>query len=350
MSKPPKILVTGAAGFIGFHLIQGLLSKTDWQVVGLDNLNSYYDPNLKLDRLRELNLDVDLLTAVRGPVQAGNRFAFYRMDMESSEAIDRLFESEKPDMVINLAAQAGVRYSLEAPRSYIKSNVSGFLNILEGCRTSGVKHLIYASSSSVYGLNTKVPFSTADPVDHPVSLYAASKRSNELMAHTYSHLFNIPTTGLRFFTVYGPYGRPDMAYFHFTRRILAGQPIRVFNHGKMRRDFTYVEDVVNGIIKLLEAPVPAANGTEMAVHKSSAPFALYNIGNNKPVELMEFIQTLEDLLGKKAVMQFEDMQAGDIVKTYADIDDLYQLTGFRPKTDLRTGLAHFVNWYKSYYL
>ena len=350
MTRPDKkILITGAAGFIGYHLVSQLLADETMTVIGLDNLNSYYDPELKLGRLRKLGIQTDTLMARRGPIEVSENFSFYRLDLENASALDKLFQQEKPDIVVNLAAQAGVRYSLQAPRAYVKSNVAGFLNILEGCRENGVEHLIYASSSSVYGLNRQVPFSTSDPVDHPVSLYAATKRSNELMAHTYSHLFQLPTTGLRFFTVYGPFGRPDMAYFHFTKKILESRPIRVFNHGRMRRDFTYVDDVVNGMIGLLNVPPPQAGGDPQAVDESSAPFRLFNIGNNKPVELMVFINTLEELLGKKAIIQMEGMQPGDLEATYANIDDLQALTGFTPSTDIRTGLSRFVEWYKAYY-
>ncbi len=332
-----NILVTGAAGFIGFHLSARLLRDGD-RVVGLDNLNSYYDVQLKLDRLKQLEADP--------------RFSFHRLDLEDTEAVGELFRQERFDVVVNLAAQAGVRYSLENPRAYIDSNIVGFTNILEGCRHYGVKHLVYASSSSVYGANTKMPFSVHQNVDHPLSLYAASKKANELMAHTYSGLFNLPTTGLRFFTVYGPWGRPDMALFLFTRAILEGRPIDVFNHGRMQRDFTYIDDIVEGIVRVMgRTPVPAAGWDGMAPDPgtSFAPYAIYNIGNNSPVELSRFIQVLEECLGRKAEKNYLPMQAGDVPATYADIDDLSRDVGFRPSTPIEEGIARFVSWYRDYY-
>jgi UDP-glucuronate 4-epimerase len=319
------ILVTGAAGFVGFHLSQKLL-HLGYTVLGLDNLNSYYDPRLKQARLKQL-IDYP-------------GFTFHKLDLSDTGAIAELFAQHQPDVVVHLAAQAGVRYSLENPHAYVDSNLVGFLNILEGCRHHSVQHLVYASSSSVYGANTKVPFSVSDPVNHPVSLYAATKRANELMAYTYSHLYQIPATGLRFFTVYGPWGRPDMAYFSFTRAILSGQPIKVFNHGDMRRDFTYIDDIVTGILQVMEHPPDEAQ---------KPPHRLYNLGNNQPVSLLQFISVLENCLGVPAQKEFLPMQPGDVPATYADIDDLMRDTGFRPNTPLEVGLAQFVDWYRDYY-
>jgi len=332
-----KVLVTGAAGFIGFHLSKRLLRDGD-HVVGLDNLNSYYDVQLKFDRLRQL--------------EAEPGFSFNRLGLEDTEAIGELFSRERFDVVVNLGAQAGVRYSLENPRAYIDSNIVGFTNILEGCRHQGVKHLVYASSSSVYGANTKMPFSIHQNVDHPLSLYAASKKANELMAHTYSGLFNLPTTGLRFFTVYGPWGRPDMALFLFTRAILEGRPIDVFNHGKMQRDFTYIDDIVEGVVRVMgRIPVPSEGWDGMAPDPgtSFAPYSIYNIGNNSPVELSRFIEALEECLGRKAEKNYLPLQAGDVPATYADIDDLSRDVGFRPSTPIEAGIARFVSWYRDYY-
>lgn len=332
-----KVLVTGAAGFIGFQLSKRLLREGDL-VVGLDNLNNYYDVQLKLDRLRQLEGEVG--------------FSFHRLDLEDTAAISELFAREGFDMVVNLAAQAGVRYSLENPRAYIDSNIVGFTNILEGCRHNGVRHLVYASSSSVYGANRKMPFSIHQNVDHPLSLYAASKKANELMAHTYSGLFGLPTTGLRFFTVYGPWGRPDMALFLFTRAILEGRPIDVFNYGKMQRDFTFVDDIVEGVTRILaRIPTPAEGWDGMAPDPGSsfAPYSIYNIGNNNPVELSRFIEVLEDCLGRKAEKNYLPLQAGDVPATYADIDDLSRDVGFRPATTIEEGISRFVSWYRSYY-
>jgi UDP-glucuronate 4-epimerase len=332
-----KVLVTGAAGFIGFHLSRRLLREGN-RVVGLDNLNNYYDVNLKLDRLRQL--------------EGEDGFSFHRLGLEDDMAVAELFSREGFDVVVNLAAQAGVRYSLENPRAYIDSNIVGFTNILEGCRHNGVKHLVYASSSSVYGANTKMPFSVHQNVDHPLSLYAASKKANELMAHTYSGLFSLPTTGLRFFTVYGPWGRPDMALFLFTRAILEGRPIDVFNHGRMQRDFTYVDDIVEGIVRVMgRIPTPAAdwNGRDPDPGSSFAPYAIYNIGNNSPVELGRFIEVLEACLGREAEKNYLPLQAGDVPATYADIDDLCRDVGFRPATTIEEGIARFVSWYREYY-
>lgn len=332
-----KILVTGAAGFIGFHLAQKLC-KDNWEVIGLDNLNNYYEVSLKEDRLNLL--------------RSNSNFKFYKNDLIEREIIHRIFREEKFDYVVHLAAQAGVRYSLENPYAYIDSNLSGFLNVLEGCRHNPVKHLIYASSSSVYGANTKMPFSVHDNVDHPVSLYAATKKANELMAHTYANLYKIPTTGLRFFTVYGPWGRPDMALFIFTRRIAEGKPIDVYNNGKMRRDFTYVDDIVDGIIKLipkLPQPNPDWNGDHPDSATSFAPYRLYNIGNNQPVELLKFIEVIENNLGKKAIINFMPLQPGDVPATYADVEDLMKIVGFKPSTTIEKGIGKFLEWYRSYY-
>ena len=332
-----KILVTGAAGFIGFHLSQKLLGRGD-QVLGLDNLNDYYDVTLKHARLQQLEADAN--------------FRFVRMDLADREAMADLFEQEKFDRVVNLAAQAGVRYSLINPYAYIDSNIQGFMNILEGCRHNGVEHLVYASSSSVYGANTAMPFSVHDNVDHPVSLYAASKKSNELMAHTYSHLYGLPTTGLRFFTVYGPWGRPDMALFLFTKAILADRPIDVFNFGKMRRDFTYIDDIVEGVVRTLDR-VATTNSEWTGDHPdpgtSAAPYRLYNIGNNNPVELMHLIHALESELGKEARKNMLPIQPGDVPATYADVDALIEDVGFKPSTSIEEGIARFVQWYRDYY-
>jgi UDP-glucuronate 4-epimerase len=332
-----KILVTGAAGFIGFHLSKRLCEE-GWDVTGLDNLNNYYDVNLKLARLEQLT-----------PYK---NFKFTKLDLANKENILNLFETEKFDYVINLAAQAGVRYSLINPYSYINSNISGFLNILEGCRHFAVGHLVYASSSSVYGANTKIPFSVHHNVDHPLSLYAATKKANELMAHTYSSLYNIPTTGLRFFTVYGPWGRPDMAAFLFTKAITEGRPIEVFNNGNMKRDFTYIDDIVEGVFRVttkIPQPDPEWNGEIPDTATSFAPYKIYNIGNNQPVDLMYFIQIIEEHLGKKAVKNLLPMQPGDVYATYANVDDLMKEVGFKPETDIREGLKKFIKWYMEFY-
>lgn len=336
MSKK-QVLVTGAAGFIGFHLSKYLL-KAGYAVVGIDNMNDYYEVALKESRL-------ELLQPVEG-------FTFIQLSLEDKDGLERLFKEYSFSYVVNLAAQAGVRYSLTNPQAYIDSNIQGFINILEACRHHKPEHLIYASSSSVYGANTKMPFSVHHNVDHPLSLYAATKKANELMAHTYSNLYNLPTTGLRFFTVYGPYGRPDMALFLFTKAILEGKPIDVYNHGKMKRDFTYVDDIVEGIVRLLpKAPKgnKAWNGSAPDPATSFAPYRVFNIGNNKPVELLRFIEVLEEKLGRKAVKNFMPIQPGDVPETYADIEALENAIGFRPLASIEEGIGNFVTWYKKYY-
>jgi UDP-glucuronate 4-epimerase len=337
MSNRSPILITGAAGFIGFHLARLCLGR-EHQVVGLDSLNDYYDVNLKRARLAELEK------------LAG--FTFVKADLADAQAVNGIFHKHKPEYVVNLAAQAGVRYSLENPRAYIDANIVGFLNILEACRANPVAHLTYASSSSVYGANTRMPFSVHDNVDHPLSLYAASKKANELMAHTYSHLFRIPTTGLRFFTVYGPWGRPDMALFKFTANILAGKPIDVYGEGKQRRDFTYIDDIVEGVYRVT-FKIPTENsawtGENPDPASAAAPYRVYNIGNNQPVELMRFIRVIEAKLGKKAELNLMPMQPGDVPATEANIDDLVRDVGFKPATTVETGIGHFIDWYKDYY-
>ncbi|MDR2888865.1 MAG: NAD-dependent epimerase [Lachnospiraceae bacterium] len=326
MKKSYNYLVTGAAGFIGFHLSKALLEKGE-RVIGFDNLNGYYDPQLKEARLQLL--------------KQHDRFVFIKGDLSDLEEVNEVFRTWQPEVVVNLAAQAGVRYSIDCPESYIQSNLVGFFNICEACRRYPVKHLLFASSSSVYGGNKKVPFSTGDMVDHPVSLYAATKKSNELMAYAYSNLYQIPLTGLRFFTVYGPMGRPDMAYFKFTGSILSGRPIQIYNHGDMYRDFTYVDDIVSGIeAMLLSPPQPDAQGTR---------YKIYNIGNNKPEKLLHFVEVLEEHLGVKAIKEFLPMQPGDVYQTYADIDELTKDFGFKPQTGIEVGLGKFVAWYREYY-
>ncbi len=332
-----KILLTGAAGFIGSTTTLRLLARGD-EVVGLDNLNDYYSVQLKRDRLARL--------------QVLPGFRFVQMDVADRAGMERLFAEEGFDRVIHLAAQAGVRYSLQNPHAYVDSNIVGFMNVLEGCRHSKVQHLVYASSSSVYGGNTKLPFSEHDSVDHPVSMYAATKKANELMAHTYSHLFGLPTTGLRFFTVYGPWGRPDMALFLFTKAILEGRPIDVFNHGRMQRDFTYVDDIVEGVIRVLDrvaTPDPAYVSDAPDPGTSNGPFRVFNIGNHDPVPLLDFIGCIEQALGRKAQMNLLPLQDGDVPATYADVDTLTAWTGFKPSTDIRTGIGRFVDWYRAYY-
>ncbi|HEX7686780.1 MAG TPA: NAD-dependent epimerase [Burkholderiaceae bacterium] len=335
-----KVLVTGAAGFIGMHVAQRLLARGD-EVVGIDSLNSYYDPALKAARLAEL---------ARDPRAAA--FRFERLDVADGAALQALFARERFDRVVHLAAQAGVRYSIENPQAYGEANLAGFLNVLEACRRHPVEHLVYASSSSVYGGNAKMPFSEADSVDHPVSLYAATKKANELMAHTYSHLYALPTTGLRFFTVYGPWGRPDMAYFSFTRDILAGRPIAVFNEGRMLRDFTYINDIVDGVVAVLDKPAAPDPGFEPLAPNpgtSRAPYRVFNIGNQDPVALGEFIATLERALGVEAIRDYRPMQPGDVVATHADVSALKAWTGVSPRTPLADGLARFVEWYRRYF-
>lgn len=332
-----SVLVTGAAGFIGFHLSKRLL-ELDFRVIGIDNLNDYYEVTLKQARLGILS---------RLP-----NFSFHKVALEDKSGIDAIFQNEKFNYVVNLAAQAGVRYSIQNPYAYLDSNLAGFLNVLEACRHNKTEHLIYASSSSVYGANKKMPFSVHHNVDHPISLYAATKKANELMAHTYSSLYQIPTTGLRFFTVYGPYGRPDMALFLFTKAILEGKAIDVYNHGKMRRDFTYVDDIVEGIVRLLPT-IPqgdsAWNGLEPDPASSFAPYRVFNIGNNKPVELLHFIEVLEEKLGKKAIKNLLPIQPGDVPETFADIDALEKAVGFRPTVSIEDGIGKFVDWYREYY-
>jgi len=332
-----KVLITGTAGFIGSTLAMKLLARGD-EVIGIDNVNDYYDVNLKLARLER--------------VKAHKGFTEVRGDLENRDLVADAFKTHQPQRVVNLAAQAGVRYSLENPYAYIDANVLGFLNILENCRYTGVEHLVYASTSSVYGSHTNMPFSVHESVDHPVSLYAATKKSNELMAHTYSHLFNIPTTGLRFFTVYGPWGRPDMALFLFTKNILAGKPIDVFNYGKHKRDFTYVEDIVEGVTRTLDnvaAPNPDWDSDKPDPASSKAPFRVYNIGNNKPVDLEHYIHVLEECLGKKAERNLLPLQAGDVPDTYADVSDLVNDVNYKPDTSVEDGIARFVEWYLEYY-
>lgn len=347
-----KVLITGTAGFIGFNLARALLARGD-EVVGVDCINDYYDINLKYARLKELGIEKEGLEDGRKSIsRTNNKHSFYQIKLEDKDALFAVFEAEKPDAVCNLAAQAGVRYSLTNPFAYIDSNITGFINILEACRHHGVQNLSYASSSSVYGLNEDMPFSVHDNVDHPISLYAASKKSNELMAHTYSHLFGIRTTGLRFFTVYGPWGRPDMALFLFTKAILEGKSIDVFNHGDMRRDFTYIDDIVSGIIGVIDNPAipnPSWSGKTPDPSSSVAPYRVYNIGNNSPVSLMEFIEAIEENLGQKAEKNFLPLQPGDVPATYADISDLTRDTGYMPKTDVKEGIKNFVEWYRNFY-
>ncbi|RAW01310.1 NAD-dependent epimerase [Pseudochryseolinea flava] len=332
-----RILVTGAAGFIGYHLSEKLCSQ-GYEVIGLDNLNDYYDVNLKLSRLQAL--------------KKHQNFSFAELNLTDKPGIDDLFHANAFDYVVNLAAQAGVRYSITHPYAYLESNMHGFLNILEASRHHKIKHLIYASSSSVYGANKKMPFSVHNNVDHPLSLYAASKKSNELMAHTYSALYNLPTTGLRFFTVYGPYGRPDMALFIFTKAIIEGKPMDVFNHGKMKRDFTYVDDIVESISRLVPKvaePNKDWDGMSPDPATSFAPYKIFNIGNNSPVELLDYINVLEQKLGKKAILNLLPIQDGDVPATFADVSDLEQAVGFKPSTSIETGIGNFVNWYVDYY-
>lgn len=332
-----KILVTGAAGFIGSHVAHLLLNRGD-EVIGLDNLNDYYDARLKEARLARLT--------------SRDGFRFVRLDVADRAALAELFRDARVNRVIHLAAQAGVRYSLQDPHSYIDANVVGFMNVLEGCRHHGVEHLVYASTSSVYGANTKMPFSESQNVDHPLAIYAATKKANELMAHSYSHLFRLPTTGLRFFTVYGPWGRPDMALFKFTRAILAGEPIEVFNYGRHKRDFTFVDDIVQGVVRACDKiaePNPAWDSDNPDPASSNAPYRIYNIGNNRPVDLLHYIEVLEDSLGRKAERKLLPLQAGDVPDTYADVSALVDEVGYRPDTPVEVGVAKFVEWYREYY-
>ncbi|BET24764.1 UDP-glucuronate 4-epimerase [Limnobacter thiooxidans] len=327
-----KVLITGVAGFIGYHLAKKLIAS-EYDVDGIDNLNNYYDQRIKLARIEDIRA-------------IGGNFQFKEVDIAHKESLGKIFQESEYDVVINLAAQAGVRYSIENPSAYVESNLVGFVNILEECRGNKIKHLVYASSSSVYGLSEKQPFNVNQNVDYPISLYAATKKSNELMAHTYSHLFSLPTTGLRFFTVYGPYGRPDMAYYKFTKSILSGEPIEVYNHGEMKRDFTYIDDIVDGIIRVIHKIPGSISNKDAYTH---APYKIYNIGNNKPVSLGRFIEVIEKECGRKAIKINMPMQPGDVETTYADIDELISDTGFEPKVQIEEGIKKFVEWYKKYY-
>ena len=332
-----RFLVTGCAGFIGYHLAKRLLDNGS-ELVGLDNLNAYYDPNLKRARLAQL--------------ESRPTFRFAKLDLADREAVEHLFQTEKFDVVLHMAAQAGVRYSLTNPFAYVDANLVGFTTVLEGCRHANVRHLVFASSSSVYGANTKMPFSVHDNVDHPLSLYAATKKANELMAHTYAHLYGLPCTGLRFFTVYGPWGRPDMALFLFTERILQDKPIDVYNYGRMHRDFTYIDDAIEAVIRVMDripAPSSAWSGDRPDPGTSSAPYRIYNVGNSQPVELMRLVRVLEASLGKKAKMNLLPLQAGDVLATYADVEDLAHDVGFQPQTSIEEGVERFVRWYREYY-
>jgi UDP-glucuronate 4-epimerase len=347
-----KVLVTGAAGFIGFHLASRLIARGD-EVIGLDSINDYYDQRVKYGRLQQHGIDrngVDYNTPVQSSLHPN--YTFIQLNLEDREAILKLFKEERFDIVCNLAAQAGVRYSIENPYAYIDSNIVGFVNLLEGCRHNNVKHFAYASSSSVYGLNEQMPFSTSSNVDHPISLYAATKKSNELMAHTYSHLYNLPTTGLRFFTVYGPWGRPDMALFLFTKAALENKPINVFNNGEMLRDFTYIDDIVEGVVRVIDHPPqenPEWSGKTPDPSGSSAPYKIYNIGNNEPVKLMDFIEAIENALGKKIEKNMMPMQPGDVPATYADVEPLVEDMHYKPATPVQEGVNNFVAWYREFY-
>jgi len=347
-----KILITGTAGFIGSHLAEKLIKRGN-QVVGIDNINDYYDVNLKYARLKKSGINREEIKdniLIKSSIY--DNYKFIKTDLQNKEQLNHLFKNEQFDVVCNLAAQAGVRYSLSNPDVYIQSNIVGFLNVLEACRYNNIKHLVYASSSSVYGLNEKMPLSTHHNVDHPISLYAASKKSNELMAHTYSHLFGLPTTGLRFFTVYGPWGRPDMALFIFTKAILNNEPIDVYNHGNMIRDFTYVDDIVEGVIRVIDNPPrknEAWSGLNPEPSSSKAPYKIYNIGNNNPVKLMDFIAAIEQKLGKIAVKNMLPIQKGDVPATYADVDDLVQRLDYKPNTPIKEGVDKFIEWYLDYY-
>ena len=329
-----RVLITGCAGFIGFHLCYTLLSY-GLRVIGIDDLTPYYCVKLKQDRLNLLNRE--------------EAFSYHRLNIQDSQALNEIFLRYNPTQVVHLAAQAGIRHSVENPKAYINANIVGFANLLESCRLASIQHLVYASSSSVYGLNSKIPFSTQDRTDHPISLYAATKKSNELMAHCYSSLHQIPVTGLRFFTVYGPWGRPDMAYFLFAKKIMSGQPIQIFNHGRMKRDFTYIDDIIKGIFLVMKKPPQPRVDWDGNPSSSSAPYKIYNIGNNQPVELIRFIEILEEALGKKAAKEMLPMQPGDVVETYADIDDLVLETGFQPKIAVEKGVTYFSDWFKNYY-
>lgn len=347
-----KILITGTAGFIGFHLAKNLIERGD-EVIGLDNINEYYDVNLKYGRLRETGIASENIDYNKPIVSRKyNNYRFIKLNLEDKENIENLFKKEKFDKICHLAAQAGVRYSLTNPQAYIDSNIQGFFNILECARHNNIQHLVYASSSSVYGINTKMPFSIRDNVDHPISLYAATKKANELMAHTYSHLFNIPTVGLRFFTVYGPWGRPDMAYFLFTKKILENKPIDIFNNGNMERDFTYIDDIIEGVMRVIESPIKVKESDKQNPAKPSsiyAPYKLYNIGNSSPVKLTYFIECLEKELGIKAKKNYLPIQPGDVPATYADVSDLEKDYGYKPDTSIEKGIKQFVEWYKNYY-
>ncbi len=347
-----KILVTGTAGFIGYFTVLKLIDKCE-SIIGIDGINDYYDVNLKYGRLAETGIDKNSIE-YNTPVKSTkfDNYSFIKLNLEDRDAMNRLFEKEKFTHVCHLAAQAGVRYSIENPYAYIDSNISGFINILECCRNHNVEHLVYASSSSVYGLNEKIPFSTSDNVDHPVSLYAATKKSNELMAHAYSHLYQMPVTGLRFFTVYGPWGRPDMAYFSFTKAISEGKSINIFNNGDMMRDFTYIDDIVEGVVRVIgitPAGSSSWSGLKPDPSCSKAPYKIYNIGNNNPVKLLDFVKVIERELGREADKKFLPMQAGDVYATYADVDDIVKDTGFKPSTSIEEGIGKFVRWYKEYY-
>ncbi len=347
-----KVLVTGTAGFIASNVAIKLIERGD-EVIGLDNINDYYDVNIKYDRLKKAGINRDKIEEnIIVTSDIYKNYRFIKMSLEDKDNLNKLFQNEKFDVVCNLAAQAGVRYSLTNPEAYVNSNIIGFVNIIEACRHNDVKHLTYASSSSVYGLNEKMPLSTHDNVDHPISLYAASKKSNELMAHTYSHLFNLPTTGLRFFTVYGPSGRPDMALFLFTKAILNNEPINVFNHGKMIRDFTYIDDIVEGIIRVIDNPPKGNNkwsGQQPDPSSSVAPYKIYNIGNNNPVKLLDFIAAIEDKLGKTAIKNMMPIQAGDVPATFADVDDLVKDLNYKPNTTIKQGISNFIDWYLDYF-
>ncbi len=347
-----NVLVTGAAGFIGFHTVQKLAAR-GVEITGIDNINDYYDVNLKYGRLKETGISRDGIEYNK-PAKSSkyDNYTFIKMNLEDRVAINSLFKNGKFTHVCHLAAQAGVRYSLENPYAYIDSNISGFINILECCRHNSVGHLVYASSSSVYGLNEKIPFSTSDNVDHPVSLYAATKKSNELMAHSYSHLYKIPVTGLRFFTVYGPWGRPDMAYFSFTKAITEGRAISIFNNGDLMRDFTYIDDIAEGVVRIIDLVPkgdPAWSGIKPDPSCSVAPYKIYNIGNNSPVKLLDFVKVIENELGVEAEKRFMPMQPGDVYATYADVDDIARDTGFRPSTPIAEGMKKFIEWYRWYY-